>query len=137
LPFFSLSDLFSPVTTQQQNTENILGITALIFFVGMLISLITIILQIMRSFRKKLLKRSSVLWISAATSAIIAILIGILIAINISFSNSLVANISAAVGLGLFVLGLESLLVFIIVGINMLVIYLSGLSSAKSNVSLP
>jgi hypothetical protein len=77
------------------------------------------------------------LWISAATSAIIAILIGILIAINISFSNSLVANISAAVGLGLFVLGLESLLVFIIVGINMLVIYLSGLSSAKSNVSLP
>jgi hypothetical protein len=91
----------------------------------------------MRSFRKKLLKRSSVLWISAATSAIIAILIGILIAINISFSNSLVANISAAVGLGLFVLGLESLLVFIIVGINMLVIYLSGLSSAKSNVSLP
>lgn len=128
------SSIFGSQTSVQQALISTIGISLLVFSLGILISFITVIVQIFSLLRKKLLSGARVLGIAAAFAGVTAAIIFLTTKSN---PTGVAADILVVLVFSALVLCFESLVIFILVGIYLLVRLVSRRSSSPSKVSTP
>ncbi len=118
----------------QQTAADALAISFLVFLAGILISFITAIVQIFILLHKRLLAGGRVLWITAGINALAVVLDVLVSKMNLSGNASLIIVLPAY---ALSILGSESFLIFILVGLYLLARLIARLFSSPSKISTP
>ncbi len=118
----------------QQTAADALAISFLVFLAGILISFITAIVQIFILLHKRLLAGGRVLWITAGITALAVVLDVLVSKMNLSGNASLIIALPAY---ALSILGSESFLIFILVGLYLLARLIARLFSSPSKISTP